>query len=292
MKNLISYYYDLIINDFKKKNDSFCFEVDGKKYKFIKFDGDPELLYNNFLTLKNNNRYCHEIVLNKDNSILTFYNNEPYLLIKMVFNIDKYVDMNEIISYDFFVNRKNGIDWKKLWKAKIDYYEYQMSQISFKYPILKNSFDYYVGLTETSISLINYINDFPINYYVCHKRITYKEKLDDFFNPIEIVIDSRVRDIAEFIKINFINGNLRVEEVYNTINKLNFDSTESILLLTRLIYPSYYFDLYDEIIQGKIGEDKIDFYIKKNTQYEVFLKKIYLYLKTKFVMPNIEWLNF
>lgn len=292
MKNLINYYYNLFITEFKKANDSFIFEIDGKNYEFIPFSGDVKTFYKNYLILRNNNRYCHEVVINKDNSVFTLYNNKSYILIKKNIHIDKYVDINEIISYDILVGEKYSLDWKNLWKKKIDYYEYQMSQISFKYPILKNSFNYYVGLTETAISLLNYVNSREINYYICHKRITYKEELCDFFNPIQIVIDNRTRDIAEYIKVNYIYDNINIEEVYEIIEYLNFNTAECILFLSRLIYPSYFFDLYDQIIQENINEEKLIYYIKKNTYYEVFLKKIYIYLKNKYVIPDIEWLNF
>ena len=83
-----------------------------------------------------------------------------------------------------------NIDWKKLWEEKIDYYEYQMSQLSSKYILLKNSFDYYVGLSENAISLLNYIKEKDIRFYICHKRINNNEKLDNFFNPTNFVVDS------------------------------------------------------------------------------------------------------
>ena len=291
MKNLIAYYYDLFINEFKKKNNCFSFIANGKNYDFIPYDGNVQTLYNNYMILKSSNRYCHEIITNKENSIITIYNSIPYILIKKSILIDKFVDINEIINYDVFVNGQYKLNWKNLWESKIDYYEYQMSQIAFKYPILKKSFNYYVGLTETAISLLNYVKNSNINYYINHKRIIYKEKLDNFFNPTELIIDTRTRDIAEFIKVNYLNENLKIQEVYSIIHNFNFNQEEIILFLSRLIYPSYYFDLYDQIIQEKTNEDKLLFYLKKNTSYEVFLKKIYIYLKRIYVMPNIEWLS-
>ena len=79
MKNLIGYYYNLFVNEFKKKDSCFSFNIDGKNYEFIPFYGNVQNLYKNYLILKNNNKYCHEIILNKDNSILTFYKEIPYI---------------------------------------------------------------------------------------------------------------------------------------------------------------------------------------------------------------------
>ncbi|MBE5820751.1 MAG: hypothetical protein E7310_08120 [Clostridiales bacterium] len=292
MKNLINYYYNLLITEFKKINESFIFEINGKKYEFIPFYGDVNKFYKNYLVLLNNNKYCHEVIFNKDKSILTFYDNKPYILLKKNISIDKCVDLNEIINYDISIYGQKAPNWKKLWKDKIDYYEYQMSQLAIKYKVLKNSFDYYIGLSETAINLLNYINADYVNFYISHNRINKNEKLDDFFNPINIVVDSRVRDIAEYIKINYFHNLIDTEEILSFLDGLEFDYTESILFLSRLLYPSYYFDVYDQIIQEKLNEDKIKFYIKKASSYEDFLKKIYNYIKNKYKIPQIEWLEF
>ena len=262
-----------------------------KNYEFIPFYGDINRFYKLYLTLISNNKYCHEVVFNKDKNLLTVYNNIPYLLIKKNICIDSRVDINEIINYNIPIYEENGIDWKKLWTEKIDYYEYQMSQLATKYKYLKKSFDYYIGLSETAISLLNYVNRSDIKYYISHKRINQNEKLDDFLNPLNIVIDNRTRDVAEYIKINYFNGTLYENEVYQYLDNLHFTYTENLLFLSRLLYPTYYFDVYDKIIQEQVSEEKIDFYIKKNTHYEVFLKKIYIYIKNKYKIPEIEWLE-
>ena len=223
MKNLINFYYNLLVSDFKKANDRFMFKIDNKNYQFIPFYGDANKFYEIYMLLVKNNKYCHQVLLNKDKQLLTFYNNTPYLLIKENINIEKYVDINEIINYDFFVVGNYSLNWKNIWEEKIDYYEYQMNQLAFKYPKLKNSFNYYVGLTETAINLLNYIENKEINYYVCHKRINYNEKLSEFFNPINIIVDSRVRDIAEYIKTNYINDVLKISEVYYYLDNLNLN---------------------------------------------------------------------
>ena len=159
MKNLINYYYGMLINEFKKINERFVFTVDNKNYEFIPFFGDANSFYKNYLVLINSNKYCHEIIFNKDKSILTFYNNKPYILLRKNLCIDKSVDLDEIVNYDVQAPGTYTFNWKKLWIDKIDYYEYQMSQFAVKYQSLKNSFDYYIGLSESAINLLNYIDE-------------------------------------------------------------------------------------------------------------------------------------
>ncbi len=291
MKNLINYYYNLIIDEYRKIDDYYNFDVDNKKYCFLPFEGDINYLYDIYLILHRNNKYCHEIIINKDNSILTFYENKSYILLKKNLCSHSQINLSDIINYDILVQRKTLLNWKELWKEKIDYYEYQMNQIGFKYKILKNSFSYYIGMSETAINLLNYVNTNSINFYISHKRINYEESIDDFLNPLNIIIDNITRDIAEYFKINFINDNITVEQIIYFLNSVNFSNDEYIMLLSRLLYPSYYFDIYDKIIQGRISEEKVNFYIEKNVQYETFIKKIYKYLKNMKKIPIIEWLE-
>ena len=39
-------------------------------------------------------------------------------------------------------------NWSKLWEDKVDYFEYQMGHLIKKYPILYNTIDYYLGISE------------------------------------------------------------------------------------------------------------------------------------------------
>lgn len=293
MKNLINYFYNLIVNDFRKIDNYYLFEIDNIKYAFLEYDGNVNELYNMYTIIINNNKYCHEIVFNKDNRIVTFYQNKPYILIKKNIYLNTFVTLAEIINYDvpIYVEKERKVIWDELWMNKIDYYEYQMNELGNKYQKLKLSFNYYVGLSECAINLLKYLNNDNIKFYITHKRIMYKEKTDELLNPINLIIDTRVRDIAEYFKINYINNNYNVQDIIKEIDMLNLDYNESILLLSRLMYPSFYFDLYDKIIQEKIDESKIDFYIEKNVYYETFLRYIYKFLKSKYKIPNIEWLE-
>lgn len=291
MKNIINYYYNIIVGEFKKTEENFTFSIDNVRYVFSPYYGDIDKLYKIYLLLIKNNKYCHEIVINKKNSIITLYENKPYLLLKKNLNSKEMLKFNDIIDYDSIVYGEYELNWKQLWKEKIDYYEYQISQFGLKYKELKESLNYYIGLSECAINLFNYIKTDKLKYSISHNRINYKETLDNFLNPTNIIIDNRVRDISEYFKINYINENINMDNIYNILNIMNFDYNEILLFLSRLIYPSYYFDMYDKIIQEKISEERINLIIKKNTQYEVFLKKVYHYIKTRYRIPEIEWLE-
>ena len=166
-----------------------------------------------------------------------------------------------------------------------------MKEFGFKYKELKESFNYYVGLSENAISLLNLVNNVNFKYYISHKTIGYKECVDELYDPTDIILDSFVRDISEYIKVYFINNSLEENDIINFINSVNFSNEESILFLARLIYPSYYFNLYDTIIKDEMDSKKIINYIKRSDKYESLLKKIYKALSNKYNLPLIDWLN-
>lgn len=291
MKNIIKFYYNLVINNFKKINDTYTFDVDGITYSFEPAVDDPNKVYEIYLLIKNIGLDYEQIVTNKDNSFITYFNSMPYILLKKMINGTKSIDFNDIIRYSVPLYKNVKIGWKELWERKIDYYEYQISQFGIKYQLVSNSFSYYIGLCECAIELLNYLSKDDIVGYLSHKRIVYKENYDSFLNPTSITIDSRVRDIAEFFKCNYISDSITDDEFIRNIDGLNLSYNEAILLLARLLYPSYYFDTYDKIIQNQITEDKINVYIEKNASFEASLRKFYYYLRNRYKIPEIEWLN-
>ena len=58
-----------------------------------------------------------------------------------------------------------------------------------------------------------------------------------------------------------------------------------------MIYPSYYFDLYDEILKGEQKENKISDITKKVDDYEQLLIEVYNYIIIRFNVPEIEWIK-
>lgn len=113
----------------------------------------------------------------------------------------------------------------------------------------------------------------------------------EFYNPLNLVIDSKVRDVSEYFKNKFYEENLNLNEIdnYIKISKLTYE--EIMLFYIRLLYPSYYFDTYDEIIKGNLKEEKLLLYINKNQEFEQFLKDVYIIINNYYRVPDIEWIT-
>lgn len=243
----------------------------------------------------------HELVLNKDKSIITIVNGISYVLIKLCkYKNDKVFlnDINYIQNMTVNIECDKSLvrnEWIKLWSEKIDYYEYQISQVGKKYPLLCDSLSYFIGMGENAISyLVNNLDSKTnVNLVVSHKRIYQERGSLNFYDPLNFVVDSRVRDVAEFIKETFYNKTLNLYDLKSYFNMANLNKNEYILLLGRLLFPTYYFDIYDDIINKGKSEELVVNIIDRTDEYESLLNTIYKFIlyEKKARLEPIEWLQ-
>ncbi len=300
MKNAISYYYNLYPNDIHQIDNKYYFIIDDSYYVLTIYTRDIkelEDIYKLSNDLLKNGIYNHQIILNKDNSILTTVNNIPYILMRLYDDMKKDVELEHLITFSTITNyiEKNKKlrreNWSELWSNKIDYFEYQVNQFGKKYPIIRDSFAYFVGLVENGIMLYNTLKISEKNLTVSHERINQKSTLFDLYNPLNFVFDYPVRDISEYLKFMFIEGKDVFEYLKTYIAYYQYDKDVLILLFIRMMYPSFYFDTYEEIMAGNSNEEKLKPIISKALEYEQLLKDLYKYLNYYINMPDIEWLK-
>ena len=242
------------------------------------------------LDILNKNMYVHPIILNKDNSPLTFFNNSYYVLMKTIYYGQK-VNLNNIIPFTKIKTDLNNNNWANLWSLKNDYLEYQMSMLGRKHPLLRDSFSYFLGLGETAIALANMVDGKSSYNVYAHKRICKNDTTFDLYNPLNIKVDLKVRDAAEYFKQSFFSGNDINIELTNYLNSEVLTTYEYIMFFSRMLYPTYYFDIYEEIITGREDEKNIMKIINKVNDYEIILKSLYKHFKTFLNIFTIEWLE-
>lgn len=305
MKNSLNYYYDIFVENLIKSDNDYYFYLKNEEYHLIKFDRpveDIKPIYELNVEMLKRKILVHKIILNRKNEIITLINDIPFILLKKSgYNNDKTFlnDIGYIQNYTLKIEYKNELlrtDWVKMWSDKIDYYEYQISQFGKKYLILCDSLSYYIGLGENAISyLINNMEKYQKNdekIVVSHKRVDVHDGSFQFYNPINLIMDSRVRDVGEYIKNCFFYDTLNIYELKSFLDNSKFEPFEYVLLFSRLLFPTYYFDMYDEIINNNLNENKIIDILEKNEMYEKLLIEMYNYIvyeREIFIEP-IEWL--
>ena len=181
-------------------------------------------------------------------------------------------------------------NWWYLWSQKIDYLEYQISELGKNHTIAIKSFSYYVGLAENAIAYFNLLKVENTKLFLSQKRINSPNLSLNFYNPLNLIVDYRVRDIGEYIKSSFFNNYNVENEIDWLINRNLLNPIEYNLLFVRLLYPSYYFDALTGVIEKNINDDILLTYIEKAKDYELFLTKIYEKISKKCNLLKIEWL--
>lgn len=300
MKNIINYYYNFNILNVYLVDNKYYFNYKNNDYFFMMFDrslDELQSIYNLSIELKKRSIYTNSIVLNKNKQIVTFVNNIPYILIRDDVK-NKKITINDIL---YIQNNTHNIlndkklyrrDWVKMWEVKIDYYEEQMNSVSKQYDLLNSTIDYYIGLGENAISYL--VNNNIKDNSVClsHKRIDIRKNTFDFYNPINYILDSRIRDISEYIKSIFFSEINCNNKIINYISFINLSRDEYILLISRLLFPTYYFDMYDIIITNELDENIIKPIINNTNNYINLIKEIFFYIiyQKGINIPYIEWI--
>ena len=292
MKNGLLYYYSLNVENIIQKNNIYKFDINTTKYLLIKIDLPEKEILQIYQLQKDiiNNDY-HQIIINNQNKIVTNIENKYYILFKYN-KKNKPIYLNDLIINNILIDKTkyellDRTNWSYLWSQKIDYFEYQIEQFSDKYPIIKESLPYYIGLTENAIQYTSMIDD--KNITLSHKRITNDTNEVYFYNPLNLIIDYKVRDVAEYFKSKFINSYLSIEEVIYYIDYI-LKPDQLITFFTRMLYPSFYFDLYEDILEGKTKEKELLKVIRKTNDYEKFLKILHTYLSKKIIIIIPEWI--
>lgn len=299
MLDYINYFYNLYPPLLNKENDNYVFFVGNEKYYLTPYRRElseiKDLVELNKRMISSNS-LVHEIIINKFNEPISVISNENYVLLRVYVNDIKKIDINDII---YMLNENvdlSGLksllrtNWVSLWSNKVDYIEYQMGHLIKKYPFLNNTIDYYLGLCENAITYIKNLkmfSEYKIPIGISHKRITKDATLFDLYNPLNLIIDYKVRNIAEYLKDAFFKDE-DVNYILNIVFKnFWFDKLNLSLLVARLLYPSYYFDLFEEIIDKELNENIVFSLTKKSSKYEEFIDLIIKNCN----LQNLQWLS-
>lgn len=301
MKETIRYYYNVYPDKiYTIENGCYFFNCDFKYY-FVKYTGNInnlDLIVKISNDLYNKGILVDTLILTKDKTFYVNIDTEIYVMLRVNSIENDTCTLKDIVYFNNLLISKNEIrlngDWASLWEKKIDEFEISISEINDEYPLIQESFSYYVGLAENAIS---YFKDTIVEEDISkvkinlnHRRIDANASSANLNNPLTFTFDYEVRDIAEYIKTKFFHGILDFDEVDDLLLSNNFTRPSLRILFSRLLYPSYYFDEVKNIFIYDEKEDKIKKYIEKCESYEDYLIDIYNLINKKIPIPPIEWL--
>lgn len=295
MNNFIEYFYNIKTDNIENRNNYYSFYYLNSLYRL--YINNDNININIYYLDRNmlENSLISEIILNKDGNMISSYEGINYILLKINCNPDKNITLEEINYLSNIMTRNDlKINYGILWSNKIDYLEELIYENGKKYPIVVDSFNYFVGLAENAISYYNNIHETDSNpiFYVSHKIIRPLDKVDTLYNPFNIIFDYKVRDIAEYIKNSFWNNNTNIFiELDNYLSHEYLSIYDVKLLIARVLYPSFYFDTYEDIFINNKDEKIINSYISRLNEYEKYLFNIINYFKKLYPIDEVLWLK-
>jgi len=299
MKNALNYYYNFNPTSIHQVNKSYRCYSGNDEFLLTTYDKTAEELneiYKLNIFLLQNKVPCHQIVLNNQKQIITYINNLPYVLLKISIQ-NRTISMDDILFFstlnidasNFKHLKKN--DWYEMWTKKIDYFEYQISQFGKKYSIIRESANYYIGLSETAISFFQtFYQKTAQKLVVSHRRIRKNDSTLEFYNPLNFILDSPARDFSEYIKAKIFYGSYSIEQFNYDLQRLVFFDVEYKLMFSRLLFPTYYFDCYERIVFNDGDERELWKIVNQSNKYLEMLSGIYGIIKQKVAIAEIEWL--
>ena len=304
MKNIINYYYNLNPNKIKQIFNYYYFYINNELYYFIIYTRkieDIKAIYEFNQNMIKRNILVNEIINNTTNTIITYINQIPYILVKVSININKPISLGEIYYLSTnnipYKNQMMRSNWATLWARKIDYLEYHHEQNYLKYPILSEGFNYFIGLAENAISYVNNVianlrmekTDIGV---ISHDKFKLDDTIYALYDPENIIIDHKARDVSEYIKLSFFKDNYKIFDELDEYFKHNYFSFYGMsLLVARVIYPSFYFEIYDEVIQGITNESEVLKITSRIDEYEKYLNDCLNYFHKYYAINDINWIK-
>ena len=292
MKNIIEYFYNLKIDTLHKNRNRYEFEINKNRYYLVlayRYEKELEQIEN----LIKDNKNFDQIIRNINSKLMTNINGKNYLLLeksnKKTAIEDELLNYYKVLLPSQLYFNIDMTDWVYLWSEKIDYIEYQKIHLKGEYPLLEESINYFIGMAENAIMYVrncfkedNNLDDIVLS----HKRIISKE----FNSPINLIVDHRSRDISEYLKYLFFTNDYDYIKINQYLQKLNLNSYMYKLLYGRMLFPTFYFDKYDDIVNKNKSEKEILTILKKVEAYEDFLKNIYLIINQNTAIKKVDWL--
>ena len=279
MKEFIEYNYDLRCDYLAILNNLLYFKNLDKFYIISNFNRD-EVEFEKVLNyLISNNLKFLKVVMNKKGSYISEFNGKKYVVMESDCE-------NEIIDFPIciggLINENNY--WNEIWENRVVQLEKHKSELSLNKDIFY-ILNYYIGLIE--ICIYNY--NLLIRKYgqknglsIQHNRIEFPIYSFSYYNPVNYLFDFEFRDFAEYLKMRFFYSDFSTDEAISVIDNYNFDNFSINMFFVRLIYPTYFLELYDMQNKNNVYSDLFYDLLKKSSQYENFILKLITAMSSKY----------
>ncbi len=293
MKNMISYYYGLNIECIKHCNEKYYITADNENYILKKIADNITYLDVSIIEQLARYKYFFKIKKNINNDYITMIDRQKYVLLKQEKYKNYRICLNDVKT-DYYLyegcHNRNNTNWITLWEAKIDAYEKNFNLKKEQYYDLIAVFNYYIGIGENAILYLKKVLSENKNEHLklvaSHKRLGLETTLYDYYDPTNIIIDYRSRDIAEYIKSKILENKYDAEEFEKYITNVQLSKIEIGILFSRIIFPTFFFDYMEK--DNNINKMQFIEYINR---YEKGIYSISQIFNKHYNLEEIEWIS-
>ncbi len=288
MRQILFYYYNINFEIEYENAYIYILKYNNELFIFKRVEIDFEILKENITILNNYHIRFHNIIINTKNELISTIKNHSYVLLK----VDKTLE-NNWIDFSILDVDYHTIDIGSIWIKKIDYYTKVIGENDNKDIMFNSIFHYYIGMSENAVAIANRLknNNVSLKRVLEHKRVDYPFNYLKYYDPTEMLLDFRIRDYSEYLKSKILKENINIMNEYQYILSVNYTNDEINILLARLLYPSYYFDLLDRWLEKEIDVSELLKFTDVIEKYEQFLKELVSKLSERYSLYIIDWIK-
>ncbi|MCI5745584.1 MAG: hypothetical protein MR270_04805 [Erysipelotrichaceae bacterium] len=301
MENYIYDYYGykvdkLIDNQFEYQGYIFkllaTIENEEEVNKLNQLSLNTALYFNNDVVFLVKNKYDHFIsaINDEKNICLISYKKDGNVTVKDV------VSMHQIWlnAFSYQINLQEIII---LWDQRLEFIQNQcLVNLNFDNEAHETLYRYTIYAIGFALNALQYLSDINIdfqrNYYLAtltHRRIKKMDK-ENIFNPFNLIVDHSSRDLAELYKNELIS----FEILISICKQYNYSVDEYEYLLARLLFPTFIFDVCEDIANDHTSYDyssEIYYAIAKQKRQIELMKNYYKKINEMINIRPITWIT-
>ena len=286
---MLNKYYNLFPDKIFRKNNSFYFFENNEKIVIKTLDSIQIKNISELSDILKHDKNLSKIILNNENKEITEYKEKKYILLSVIV-INRRVYLDDLFLKFENLAMKNADNTDLLdMISKLVVIEKRMLEFNTEYLELQKSFDYFIGLAENSIQLINKIKFDNLKHVVVNISDIDEYNYEEINNIANLEFGNMEKSISAYIKYKIYMYTLNYDEIYSLINNRMFNIE---LLYAYMLYPNFYFNDVIQIIDNCKKEKCIYKYIKYNNLYIKFMKYLYEELSDNIKsIGNNFWIN-
>ena len=275
--------YGIDIDSFEKKKEN-CYRVISNNLVMYLYEIHDERYIENCINYSQIIPNAWKFIMNKDNKFITTFKNKYYVLllenIKILSNVEL---INQFYKTSYGPLRTSKLSWFNDLVEKSDYFEKYYDFIIGKYKLIDDSITYYFNLLEISIQCLSEYRCYYYDGFIQHFEID----TSNYFNPLNMKIDCLERDFGEFLKYLFFSGFYKRVDL-KKILFINKDLYNYELVIARIIYPNYYFNIIDNIMLGNSDEEELLVVVKRLNDFKAYFDTIISYISELYDIKKIS----